>query len=143
MLFLESSLNRRPSMLLILDHVLTTTSNNRPHLTTFFGDSFDGFNKSGNQLGFKPLIASNKHTIIPARHQHLSSRPRHEKRPVVRSFFMPNYLIYWGPNPPDPLGRFAPKSGRSPNLATCTIQKKLLEELLDLISRIRTFVKTM
>ena len=60
-----------------------------------------------------------------------------------RSFFMPNYLIYLGPNPPDPLGRFAPKSGRSPNLATCTIQKKLLEELLDLISKIRTFVKTM
>ncbi len=66
-------------MLLILDHVLTTISNNRPHLTTFFGDCFDGFNKSGNQLGFKPLIASNKHTIIPACHQHLSSRPRHKK----------------------------------------------------------------
>lgn len=47
------------------------------NLTTFFGDSFDGFNKSGKQLGFKPLIASNKYTIIPAFHQHLSSRPRH------------------------------------------------------------------
>ena len=34
----------------------------------------------------------------------------------VRSFFMPKYLIYWGPNPPDPLGRFAPKSSHSPNL---------------------------
>ena len=29
---------------------------------------------------------------------------------------MPKYLIYWGPNPPDPLGRFAPKIGLSPNL---------------------------
>ena len=57
-----------------LDHVLTTTYNNLPHLTTFFGDSFDGFNKSGNQLGVKSLIASNKHTIIHAFHQHLSSR---------------------------------------------------------------------
>ncbi len=86
MLFPESSLNGRPSMLLILDHVLTTTYNNRPHLTTFFGDSFDGFNKSGNQLGFKPLIASNKHTIIPTCHQHLSSRPRHGKRQLRPRF---------------------------------------------------------
>ena len=79
MLFPESSLNGRPSTLLILDHVLTTTYNNRPHLTTFFGDCFDDFNKSGNQLGFNSLIASNKHTIIPAFHQHLSSRPGHEE----------------------------------------------------------------
>ncbi len=28
-----------------------------------------------NQLGFKSLIASNKHTTIPTCHQHLSSRP--------------------------------------------------------------------
>ena len=31
--------------------------NNRPHLTTFFGDCFAGFYKRGNQLGFKSLIA--------------------------------------------------------------------------------------
>ena len=31
---------------------------------------------------------------------------------------MPKYLIDWGPNPPDPLGRFAPKSGYPPNLVT-------------------------
>ena len=64
--------------LVFLDHVLTTTSNNRPHLTTFFGDCFDDFNKRDNQLGVKSLIASNKHTIIPTCHQHLSSRPRHD-----------------------------------------------------------------
>ena len=33
----------------------------------------------GNQLGLKSLIAPNKHTTIPACHQHLSSRPRHNK----------------------------------------------------------------
>ena len=64
MFFPESSLNRRPSTLFILDHVLTTTYNNRPHLTTLFGDCFDGFNKRGNQLGFKPLIATKEHIII-------------------------------------------------------------------------------
>ena len=74
-------------MLLILDHVLTTTYNNRPHLTTFFGDCFDDFNKSGNQLGVKPLIASNKHTIIPTFHQHLSSRPRHPSSLASRQAF--------------------------------------------------------
>ena len=77
-IFTEPSLNGPSSMPLILDHVLTTTYNNRPHLTTFFGDCFDGFNKSGNQLGLKSLIASNKHTTIPTCHQHLSSRPRHK-----------------------------------------------------------------
>ena len=88
MFFPESSLNRRPSILFILDHVLTTASNNRPHLTTFFVDCFDGFNKRDNQLGFKSLIVSNKHTIIPACHQHLSSRPRHEKDSFAAVFFV-------------------------------------------------------
>ena len=88
MFFPESSLNGRPSTLLILDHVLTTTYNNRPHLTTFFGDCFDGFNKSGNQLGLKPLIASNKHTIIPTFHQHPSSRPRHKKSCDIAALFV-------------------------------------------------------
>ena len=70
-------------MLLILDHVLTTTSNNRPHLTTLFGDCFDDFYKWYNYFSLKPLIASNKHTIIPTCHQHLSSRPRHIKDFVI------------------------------------------------------------
>ena len=39
-----------------------------------------------------------------------------KKDRICRSFFAPNYLIHWGPNPPDPLGRFAPKSGYPPNL---------------------------
>ena len=47
-------------------------------------------------------------TITPARGT--------KKDRTYRSFFMPKYLIYWGPNPPDPLGRFAPKIGLSPNL---------------------------
>ena len=96
MLFPESSLNRRPSTLLILDHVLTTTYNNRPHLTTFFGDCFDDFNKRDNQLGVKSLIASNKHTIIPAFHQHLSSRPRHAEKDSGEAVFF--YLIFFGIN---------------------------------------------
>ena len=35
---------------------------------------------------------------------------------ALAALFVPKYLIYWGPNPPDPLGRFAPKNGLSPNL---------------------------
>ena len=35
---------------------------------------------------------------------------------ALAALFVPKYLIYWGPNPPDPLGRFAPKIGLSPNL---------------------------
>ena len=99
----ESSLNRRPSMLLILDHVLTTTSNDRPHLTTFFGDCFDGFNKSGNQLGFKTLMATNEITIIPAYHQSPSFRPRHKKSCDTRSSFCAYCLRLTGgliPQPP-------------------------------------------
>ena len=57
-----------------LDHVLTTTYNNRPHLTTFLGDCFDGFNRRYNQLVFNSLIATNELTIIPTYHQSSSSR---------------------------------------------------------------------
>ena len=78
-------------MLLILDHVLTTTYNNRPHLTTFFGDCFDDFNKRSNQLLFNSLIATNELTIIPTCHQHLSSRPRHPE-----TSYKPDYQSYAG-----------------------------------------------
>lgn len=59
MLFPESSLNGRPSTLLILDHVLTTTYNNQPHLTTLFGDCFDDFYKWYNYFSLIPLIVTN------------------------------------------------------------------------------------
>ena len=82
--------------LVFLDHVLTTSYNNRPHLTTFFGDCFDGFNKRYNQLVFNSLITTNELTIIPTYHQSSSSRPRHKKDSLTAVFFRATCLRLTG-----------------------------------------------